>query len=175
MTKFATPEMPLASHGSLLICKCRSCSCWFVQEAGLDIPENCATPPPALPLMRIVLIGGPCSGKGTIAPLLSQALRTRVVSVGQLLRGEVRSGTPRGGKVREVMERGELLQDSLVLDLVRSRVTDSWDAQQNGWQVRAGRLVGEEEEVTRILMGDSRDKDQQTNTANSSGDDEKSR
>lgn len=69
--------------------------------------------------MRIVLIGGPCSGKGTIAPLLSQALRTRVVSVGTLLRGEVRSGTTRGRQVREVMERGELLQDDLVLDLVR--------------------------------------------------------
>ena len=136
-----------------------------MQEAGLDIPENCVTPPPALPVMRIVLIGGPCSGKGTIAPLLSQALRTRVVSVGQLLRGEVRSGTPRGRKVREVMERGELLQDSLVVDLVRSRVTDSWDAQQNGWQVMAGRLVGEEEVGMRVPMGGSGDKDQQRNRA----------
>jgi len=104
------------------------------EEAGLSLQETSDTLP-ALPLMKIVLIGGPCSGKGTIAPLLSQALRTRVVSVGQLLRGEVRSGTVRGAKVREVMERGELLQDDLVLDLVRQRVTDSWDAQQNGWQL----------------------------------------
>ena len=83
--------------------------------------------------MKIALIGGPCSGKGTIAPLLSKLFRTRVVSVGQLLRGEVRSGTSRGRQVRDAMERGELLEDSVVLNLVRSRVTDSWDAQQNGW------------------------------------------
>ena len=61
--------------------------------------------------------------------------RTRVVSVGQLLRGEVRSGTTRGRQVRGAMEQGELLDDSVVLQLVRSRVIDSWDAQQNGWQL----------------------------------------
>jgi adenylate kinase family enzyme len=67
--------------------------------------------------------------------MLSQAFCTRIVSVGQLLRGEVRSGTPRGLQVRDVMSNGELLQDSLVLDLVRSRITDSWDVQQNGWEL----------------------------------------
>ena len=82
-----------------------------------------------------MLIGGPCSGKGTLGPLLAQTFGTRMVSVGQLLRGEVRSGTPRGLQAREVMAQGELLQDDLVLDLVRSRTADSWDAQQKGWQL----------------------------------------
>jgi hypothetical protein len=95
------------------------------QAAGLSVPnvEGSVQLPPALPVVKMVLIGGPCSGKGTIGPLLSQALRSRVVSVGNLLRGEVRSGTRRGQQVREVMGRGELLEDQLVLELVRSRVT----------------------------------------------------
>ena len=37
--------------------------------------------------------------------------------------------------MRGAMEQGELLDDSVVLQLVRSRVIDSWDAQQNGWQL----------------------------------------
>ena len=95
------------------------------QAAGLSVPnvEGSVQLPPALPVVKMVLIGGPCSGKGTIGPLLSQALRSRVVSVGNLLRGEVRSGTRRGQQVREVMGRGELLEDQLVLELVCSRVT----------------------------------------------------
>ncbi len=107
-------------------------TCVRFQEAGLQLSTS-GDPLPSLPAMKIALIGGPCSGKGTIAPLLSKLFRTRVVSVGQLLRGEVRSGTSRGRQVRDAMERGELLEDSVVLNLVRSRVTDSWDAQQNGW------------------------------------------
>ena len=71
------------------------CAC--AQEAGLTVLSNDVSLPPTLPVMKIVLIGGPCSGKGTIAPLLSQATSTRVVSVGQLLRSEVRSGTRRAG------------------------------------------------------------------------------
>ena len=106
-----------------------------MQAHGFSPPEASATLPPVLPPLRLVLIGGPCSGKGTLGPLLAQAFCTRTVSVGQLLRGEVRSGTPRGRQVREVMAQGELLQDDLVLELVRSRTVDSWDAQQNGWQL----------------------------------------
>lgn len=51
---------------------------------------------PALPPMKVVLIGGPCSGKGTIAPMLSQTFRTRVVGAGQLLRAAVRAGSASG-------------------------------------------------------------------------------
>ena len=106
------------------------------EEAGVRAPEDGSTSlPPALPMIKIVIIGGPCSGKGTIAPLISQATLAPVVSIGQLLRAEVRSGTQRGQQVQAVMERGDLLDDALVLDLVRERVLGSWDAQRNGWQL----------------------------------------
>ena len=77
----------------------------------------------ALPQLHVVLIGGPCSGKGTVAPMLSQAFRCRVVGVGTLLRGEIRAKTPRGMAAEAAMEKGELLDDHLVLSMVDERVS----------------------------------------------------
>ena len=88
---------------------------------------------PTLPPMKIVLIGGPCSGKGTLAPMLSQAFRTRVLGAGQLLRAEIRAGTPRGREASATMQRGDLLDDAFVVSLMASRVRDNWDAKQNGF------------------------------------------
>lgn len=90
-------------------------------------------PLPPLPAMRVVLLGGPCSGKGTIAPMLSQAFRTRVLGVGELLRGEVRAGTPRGAQAAEAMASGKLLPDDLVLELLLQKVQSSRDVYTNGW------------------------------------------
>jgi len=82
--------------------------------------------------MKIVLVGGPASGKGTIGSMLSQAFRFRVVSAGALLRGEVRAGTRRGKRASARMARGDLLPDSIVLDALNDCL-DCWDVQQNGW------------------------------------------
>jgi len=87
----------------------------------------------SLPPIHVVLVGGPCSGKGTIAPMLSQAFRCRVVGVGTLLRGEIRAQTPRGEAAAETMQKGDLLPDDLVLGMVNERICGSHDAQQNGW------------------------------------------
>eukprot|EP00802_Teleaulax_amphioxeia_P006950 Tamp_06956.p1 GENE.Tamp_06956~~Tamp_06956.p1 ORF type:complete len:857 (+),score=91.70 Tamp_06956:1-2571(+) len=100
---------------------------------GVRIPDALNIKIPTLPPMKVVLIGGPCSGKGTIAPMLSQAFRTRVLGAGQLLRAEIRAGTPRGREASAVMERGDLLDDDFVVSLMSSRVRDSWDAKQNGF------------------------------------------
>jgi len=78
---------------------------------------------PALPPLKIVLVGGVSSGKGTIAPMLSQVFRTRVIGVGALLRGEARAGLPRGRAVAECMAAGKLLPDEVVLDLLRERIS----------------------------------------------------
>ena len=73
---------------------------------------------PMLPPMKIWLIGGPSSGKGTIAPMLSQAFRVRTIGVGALLRAEQRVGTPRAKAAAAVMARGELLPDTLALEVL---------------------------------------------------------
>lgn len=84
--------------------------------------------------MKILLVGGPASGKGTIGAMLSQAFRSRVVGAGLLLRGEVRAGTLRGKRASALMARGELLPDSIVLDALCDCL-DCWDVQRNGWLI----------------------------------------
>ena len=80
---------------------------------------------PQLPPLRIVLMGGVAAGKGTTAPMLSQAFKMRVLGVGSILRGEARAGRARGIAASEAMARGELLPDGLVLQLLRERLSSS--------------------------------------------------
>lgn len=82
--------------------------------------------------IRIVLVGGPSSGKGTIGPMLSQAFRVRMVGAGLLLRGEVRARTQRGRRASAAMARGELLPDSMVLEALQDCL-DCYDVKRNGW------------------------------------------
>ena len=88
---------------------------------------------PQLPPLHIVLIGGVAAGKGTIAPMVSQAFRTRVVGIGALLRGEARAARTRGREAAQAMQRGELLPDSLVLQLLEDRLASDTDIAKNGW------------------------------------------
>jgi len=90
---------------------------------------------PPLPPLHVILMGGVASGKGTIAPMLSQAFKSRVVGVGQLLRGEMRAGRGRGLLAAEKMAAGELLDDQLVLELLLERLSSSHDLAHNGWLI----------------------------------------
>lgn len=68
--------------------------------------------------MRLVLLGAPGAGKGTQAQLLAQGLNVSHVSTGDLLRRAIREGTELGRKAKEYMDRGELVPDRIVLDMV---------------------------------------------------------
>lgn len=72
--------------------------------------------------MRIVLLGAPGSGKGTQATLLRDRLQLVHVSTGDLLRAEKAAGTPLGIEAQAVMARGELVSDSLVLNMLEVRL-----------------------------------------------------
>lgn len=72
--------------------------------------------------MRIVLLGGPGSGKGTQAAILKQKLNIPHISTGELLRAAVEAGTPLGRKAKTVMEAGELVSDEIVLEMLRERL-----------------------------------------------------
>jgi len=73
--------------------------------------------------MRIILLGPPGSGKGTQASHLSEKLGFPKIATGDLLREAVRQQTPLGLKAKAVMERGELVSDELVGEIVRERIT----------------------------------------------------
>src|SRR3546814_14615004 len=71
--------------------------------------------------MRLVLLGAPGSGKGTQAARLKDHLQVPHVSTGDLLRAEVKAGSPLGRQAKEVMARGELVSDEILLGMLEDR------------------------------------------------------
>ncbi|HOU48888.1 MAG TPA: nucleoside monophosphate kinase [Candidatus Aminicenantes bacterium] len=72
--------------------------------------------------MRVILLGAPGSGKGTLGERISRATGFPRISTGDLLRKAVRAGTPVGRKAEAVMKAGGLVDDATVTGLVRDRI-----------------------------------------------------
>jgi adenylate kinase len=75
--------------------------------------------------MRIVLLGAPGSGKGTQSQRLVQRFSIPQISTGDLLRSAVARGTPLGVAAKGAMDAGKLVDDSIVLGMIRERLTDA--------------------------------------------------
>jgi adenylate kinase len=75
--------------------------------------------------MRIVLLGAPGSGKGTQSQRLVQRFGIPQVSTGDLLRSAVARGTPLGLAAKDAMQAGKLVDDSIVLGMIRERMGDA--------------------------------------------------
>lgn len=72
--------------------------------------------------MNVVLLGPPGAGKGTQAKLLEDERGLVKLSTGDMLRAAVAAGTELGRKAGDIMERGELVPDDLVIGLIAERV-----------------------------------------------------
>ena len=72
--------------------------------------------------MRLLLIGAPGSGKGTQADLLARRFAIAHISSGDLLRQHVREQTTFGQLVKAYVDKGDLVPDSLVMDILRKPV-----------------------------------------------------
>jgi adenylate kinase len=72
--------------------------------------------------MRLILLGGPGAGKGTQAAFITQRYRIPQISTGDMLRGAVKAGTPLGLAARQVMDRGDLVSDEIIIALVKERI-----------------------------------------------------
>jgi len=70
----------------------------------------------------VIFLGPPGSGKGTQAKELARQYGVPHLSTGDMLREHVSKGTPLGLKAKPIMERGELVPDSLVLKMVAERI-----------------------------------------------------
>jgi adenylate kinase len=75
--------------------------------------------------MRIVLLGAPGSGKGTQSQRLVQRFGIPQISTGDLLRSAVARGTPLGVAAKGAMDAGKLVDDSIVLGMIRERLADA--------------------------------------------------
>jgi len=73
-------------------------------------------------LMRIILIGPPGAGKGTQCQRLVEHLDVPHLSTGEMLRAEVRSGSPEGLRAAASMDQGKLVPDSMILGMVTKRL-----------------------------------------------------
>ena len=71
--------------------------------------------------MRLVLLGAPGSGKGTQAARLKTHLGVPHISTGDLLRAEVAAGSALGLQAKEVMARGDLVSDEILLGMLEDR------------------------------------------------------
>jgi adenylate kinase len=74
--------------------------------------------------MRIILLGAPGAGKGTVAKLLTDLDGSVQISTGDILRSAVKAGSELGKKAQGYMERGELVPDSLIMDIMGSRLQE---------------------------------------------------
>src|ERR1700731_3105134 len=72
--------------------------------------------------MRLILLGPPGAGKGTQAHRLVERFKIVQLSTGEMLRAAVKAATPVGLKAKDVMARGELVPDDVVVAIVADRI-----------------------------------------------------
>jgi adenylate kinase len=78
--------------------------------------------------MRLLLLAGPGGGKGTQGARLTERLGIRHIASGDLLREQIARDTDVGRRAREYVDRGELVPDELILELVTPAVADAAQA-----------------------------------------------
>ncbi len=74
--------------------------------------------------MRLILLGAPGAGKGTVAKLLTKMDGSVQISTGDILRGAVRAGTDLGKEAEGYMTRGDLVPDDLIMGIMEQRLQE---------------------------------------------------
>jgi adenylate kinase len=74
--------------------------------------------------MRLVLLGPPGAGKGTQAARLVEKFRLLHLSTGDMLRAAAEAGTPTGLAAKEIMARGDLVPDEVVVKIIEDRIAE---------------------------------------------------
>lgn len=73
--------------------------------------------------MKLIFLGPPGAGKGTQAVAVSAELGIPHISTGDILRANIRTGTELGTRAKEYVDKGQLVPDSLILNIIRDRLS----------------------------------------------------
>lgn len=76
-------------------------------------------------MISIILLGAPGAGKGTQAKFITEKFNIPQISTGDMLRNAIKAGTELGLKAKEVMDKGQLVSDEIVIGLVKERIKDN--------------------------------------------------
>lgn len=81
--------------------------------------------------MKVIMLGAPGAGKGTQAKMIADAYGIPHISTGDIFRANIKNGTELGKEAKTYMDKGELVPDALVVDLIMSRFAE--DDCRNGY------------------------------------------
>lgn len=102
--------------------------------------------------MRIILLGEPGAGKGTYSVELVKKFGIPQISTGDMLRSSVKAGTPLGRQAQDYMKKGELVPDSVVIELIHERIQQG-DAAKGFILDGFPRTVPQAESLEKMLQG----------------------
>jgi adenylate kinase len=100
--------------------------------------------------MRLILLGPPGAGKGTQSQRLVEKHAIAQLSTGDMLRAAIKAGTPVGQRARDIMARGDLVPDEVVVGIISDRI-DQPDAKKGFVLDGFPRTVGQAEALDRLL------------------------
>jgi adenylate kinases len=74
--------------------------------------------------MKFIFLGAPGAGKGTQAEVVCKKYEIPAISTGNILRAALKSGTETGLKAKEYMDRGDLVPDEVLIDIIKERLAE---------------------------------------------------
>ena len=108
--------------------------------------------------MKIVMLGAPGAGKGTQAKMIAAKYGIPHISTGDIFRANIKNGTELGAKAKEYMDKGELVPDELVVDLIMDRFKEA-DAQKGYVLDGFPRTIPQAEALDKALSANGEDID----------------
>lgn len=101
---------------------------------------------------RLIFLGPPGAGKGTQAAMVAAKLKIPHISTGEMLRAAVRAGSALGIQVKETLDRGDLVSDDLMLEVVKARLGEA-DCQSGFLLDGYPRTLAQAEQLEVMLKG----------------------
>ena len=108
--------------------------------------------------MKIIMLGAPGAGKGTQAKMIASKYGIPHISTGDIFRANIKNGTELGAKAKEYMDKGELVPDELVVDLIMDRFKEA-DAQKRYVLDGFPRTIPQAEALDKALSANGEDID----------------